>query len=159
MARVLRIGSSSNIFAAAAGGGTPPDIGKQYLDRLVKLIPSEVIGLYLAGKSIIQAKYDPKQPIDPAGQESSYWIGWTAACFLAVIFVRWWATRDPDPANPKPAQKGAIAIAAISFLCWIYTLGDLFGRVWTDLSSPVLGALLVLVWTFLVPFFYKGDDA
>jgi len=162
MAAVLRIGrkpvdaNGRLTMDAKKGEGPAPDIGKEYIDRLVKLIPSEVVGLYIAGKGVIQAKFDPAITPPPAG-EDWYWIGWTLVCFLAVILSRAWATRDPETGTPP--QWGAVAIAALSFVFWIYTLGDIFSRVTPHYWSPVIGTLTVMVWTFLVPFFYKGDEA
>jgi hypothetical protein len=53
-----------------------------------------------------------------------------------------------------------VAIAAASFVLWTYSMGDVFVRAslfgeW----QPLLGTLLILGWTFLVPLFYKGDPA
>ena len=94
MSAVLRIRKP------ARAGQTPADNpAKLYLDRLVKLIPAEVVGVYLAGKSLIQSKFEPDArpaaPTDLAkwleGQQP-YWLWWTIFCFVAVIVIRAWAT-------------------------------------------------------------------
>jgi len=164
MVAILRIGrkkpaADANLrdAAGAGSGGEQRDVRKEFIERLVKLIPSEVVALYLAGKGAIQSGFDPKVPLAADSGEANYWIGWSLFCLVAVILTRWWATRDKDAG--LPAQKGAVFIAAVSFLIWIYTLGDVFSRVLPDYWSPVFGTLAVLVWTFCVPFFYKGDDA
>jgi hypothetical protein len=145
MAAPLRIGSP-----AAAPPGVVPENAvapvaepvKDYIGRLVKLIPSEVIGLYLLGVGII-----------PADQKPAFAI-WAAVCFLLVILVRAYATSD-QASGLKP-QWIAVAISAISFVIWVYTLGGPFADY--GLYQPYIGSLAVLVWIFVVPFFYKGEE-
>ncbi|MCR5878992.1 hypothetical protein [Phenylobacterium sp. J367] len=144
---------------AEASGGPPPS---EYLERLVKLIPTEIIGLYLGGKAAIQTRYMdfhapkpdgtlvPPQQLGP--NEDVAWVGWTAICFFALLAVRSWATKSHD----RP-QWGAVLIAAVSFLIWVYSFGDVFHLVW-GIWDPLPATLLVLVWTFAVPIFYKGDE-
>jgi hypothetical protein len=127
---------------------------KGYLERLVKMIPSEVVGLYLAGRGAIQGAYPTTSP--PTTAEAPYWIAWTIFCLGAVIAVRAWATRIPG----KPPQWPAVVISTVSFGIWVYSMGDVFVR--TDLNSiwnALAGTLVVLAWTFVVPLVYKGDQA
>ncbi len=119
---------------------------KDYLGRLVKLIPAEVISLYLVGKGIIATGQGQPTPLP-------YWIGWTIFCLVAVLVVRLYGTAEPR--ENQPPQMVAVAIACISYLVWIYSMGDVFALLnWHD---PKLGSLAVLAWSFAVPYFYKGD--
>lgn len=127
-----------------------PQPAKDYLDRLIRLIPAEVVGLYLAGRAAIEAAYPQ---IDAAAGEGVIWLAWTLFCFASVFLVRAWATSDRS-AGVGP-QWGAVLIAAASFLVWVYSLGDGFSR-W-GLWSPLLASLMLLAWSFVVPFLYKGD--
>jgi hypothetical protein len=159
MGTILRIRSQrENAIAGDApigGGGTSPDTAKQYVERVVKLIPSEVVGAYLVGKAGIQAKFaDKADHSQDLISESTYWIGWAVFCFLAVILIRAWATSDRN----TPVEKPAVVIAAVSFLIWVYSLGDAFKfisvrdhSVWDSL----LAMLLVFAWTLLVPLIYR----
>ena len=114
---------------------------KTYMERLVKLIPSEVVGIYLIGFGII-----PKA-------ESIALVIWTLVCLGLVIIARAYATRDQ--ANNKPTQWLAVIISSMSFVIWVYTLGHAF--VPFNMWIPWIGSLIVLVWTFIIPYFYKGD--
>jgi hypothetical protein len=137
--------------APLGGSETPPDSAKQYIERIVKLIPSEVVGVYLVGKAGIQARFtDKADHSQDLFSETTYWVGWTVFCFLAVIAVRAWATSDQN----TPVEKPAVAIAAIS----IYSLGDVFKiiavrnhAIWDSL----LAMLLVFAWTLIVPLIYR----
>jgi hypothetical protein len=118
-----------------------PQAGFQdYLGRLIKLIPAEVISLYLVGKGIIE-------------KDQSWLLGWTIFCFLAVLVVRLYGTAEPK--ENKPPQLLAVAIACVSYLVWVYSMGDVFTLL--NLHSPKAGSLMVLGWSFVVPYFYKGD--
>jgi len=134
---------------------------KSYVERLVKLIPAEMVSVYLAGKSGIQAAFPPGSTAaaQPGSiSESVYWVGWTIFCFLLVIGIRAWATSDPVQ-QVKP-EWPAVAIAAASFLIWVYSMGDVFARpdvfgfghgVW----KPLLAMLIVIAWTVVVPQIYR----
>lgn len=127
------------------------ELAKDYLDRLIRLIPAEVVGLYLAGRAAIEAAYPQA---DAADGEGWIWLTWTLFCFAGVLLVRAWATSDRS--TGVGPQWGAVLIAATSFLVWVYSLGDGFSR-W-GLWSPLLASLMLLAWSFIVPFLYKGDE-
>lgn len=111
-----------------------------YLDRLLKMIPGEVIGLYLVGGGFI-----PKdQPVVLAL--------WAVVCLVGLILLRVYATTDQ--LDNKPPQGGPVAISAVAFVIWIYTLGGPFEAF--GLSVPYIGSLIVLAWTFFIPILYKG---
>lgn len=122
---------------------------KDYLGRLMKLIPTEVLSLYLFGRGIIVA--------GAMAQNLIYWIGWSVFCLIAVFIVRVLGTTDPQANNLKEQrpQMTAVLIACVSYLVWIYSMGDMFALL--NLYEPTLGALVVAGWSFLVPAFYKGD--
>jgi hypothetical protein len=112
-----------------------------YLDRLLKMIPAEVVSLYLVGSGII-----------PEAQTTTLTI-WAAVCLAGVFVVRIYGTADP--AENKPPDWTHIIISAIAFVVWVYSLGGGPFAAW-GLADPMIGSLLVLAWTFFVPMFYKG---
>jgi hypothetical protein len=114
---------------------------KFYLDRLLKMIPGEVVGLYLVGSGFIPDK------------ARAVVVVWAAVCLLGVIVVRIYGTADPK--QGKPPQWGAVLISSVAFVIWIYTIGGPFAAY--NLAVPYIGSLLVLAWTFFVPLFYKGS--
>lgn len=114
---------------------------RDYFERLVKMIPGEVIGLYIVGSGLI-----------PHGKAAVLAI-WTGVCLLAVIAVRVWGTTDVT--NQLGPQWPVVLISAISFLIWVYSIGGPFAAY--GLAEPYIASLLVLAWTFFVPIFYKGE--
>ena len=113
---------------------------KEYLDRLMRMIPAEVVGLYLIGSGLI-----------PIGHRLVLLI-WTAICLIGVVVIRAFGTTDRQ--KNLPPQWGAVFISAAAFIIWIYSFGGVFALY--DKHIPYIGSLLVLAWTFFVPIFYRG---
>lgn len=115
-----------------------------YTDRLVKLIPGEVVGIYLAGIGII-----------PSTAPRGVVAGWAFVCLGLVVLARAYATSDN--ARGVPPEWKAVIISAISFVVWTYTMPGPFQRF--GLAVPYIGSLLILVWTFVAPYIYVGECA
>jgi hypothetical protein len=113
-----------------------------YLDRLLKMIPAEVVSLYLVGSGFI-----------PEGQTIVLTI-WAVVCLVGVVAVRAYGTTDP--VENKPPDWVHVAISSVAFVIWVYSLGGPFEA--QGLAVPYIGSLLVLAWTFFVPIFYKGPS-
>ena len=126
----LRISTSAraSIVGGAAGPVDP------WLARLVKLVPAEVVAVYLAGRPLAQEHY--------AGT-------WPVACLVLVGIVRAWGTSDR-----RGPQWVSVAISAVSFVLWVYAMGGRFLTYNVDVNLAALG---VLVWTTLVPVFWRGE--
>ena len=115
----------------------PTDPGDMYMERLVKLVPSEVIGIFLAGKGYAEA-----------------WLGiWSVICLGLVLISRAWGTRGPG----KPIQWISVLVSFVSFAIWIYAIGANILNF--QLPDKGIAYIAVLVWTFAVPYFYKGDSS
>lgn len=115
---------------------------KFYLDRLLKLIPAEVVTLYMVGSGFI-----PKN-------EGVVLIIWTIICLFGVVLLRAYGTADRR--NNEPPDWIHVFLSSVAFVIWVYTLGGPFTVF--NLAIPWVGSLLVLAWTFFVPIFYKGPS-
>jgi hypothetical protein len=144
----LRLASHPNLQSLSRARDEPPS----YPEALLKLIPAEVVGLYLGGKNAIEAYFHDSSAAVRAAEEPVFWLGWTVICFVAVIAVRRWATSDKGAAVPP--EWPAVGLAAISFLVWVYSFGDVF-RVTFHIWHALVATLLVLVWTFASPQAYR----
>jgi hypothetical protein len=144
MAAPLRITRPPVVKAAVRKGGTAREKAtpiQSYMERLVKLIPAEVVGLYLVGQGII-----------PPNEKVAI-VVWSIVCLGLVVLVR--AKTTGDRANSISPQWGAIAVSTISFIIWVYTMPGPCQAF--HVAVPYLGSLAVLVWTFVVPFLYQGS--
>jgi uncharacterized membrane protein YhaH (DUF805 family) len=114
---------------------------KSYLDRLLKLIPAEVLSLYLVGVGVI-----PKDKIAAL-------IIWAVFCLIAVGVVKAYGTSDR--AHDIEADKVHVTLSMIAFVIWVYSMGGLFE--YFHLYEAYVGSLLILAFTFAVPYFYRGQ--
>jgi len=136
---LLEIRGKASVRKAAGGAGS--GTYNEYVDKLVKLIPAEVVGIYVAGLAQI-----PKD----LSNLSTVLLIWIFICFLLVIGTRIFYTKDPGIfANWK-----IVIISAISFVIWAYSLLGQFQNISYYVSW--IGALALLVWTFIAPKVY-GD--
>ena len=112
-----------------------------YLERLLKLIPAEVVSIYPVGRSLIAD--DMQQGL------------WATICLMICVVFRTRMTRGPDGRPQWPA----VAIAAVSFIIWVYVLGaHVVGFALPD-QYKVWPALMLLAWTTIVPAVYTGGSA
>ncbi|MGN8070962.1 hypothetical protein [Mucilaginibacter sp. 22184] len=113
---------------------------KDYLSRLLKLIPSEIIGLYMVVSGFI-----------PSDQKIGILI-WSIACFFLLIGSRYFGTKDEKA--EEPAQPVPIVLALVAFVVWVYWLGGPF-EVY-HIHVKWVGSALVAVVSFVSPWFFKG---
>jgi hypothetical protein len=125
----IRRGARGALAGRAAGPVDP------WLARLVKLVPAEIVAVYLAGRPLAADRFAEL---------------WPVVCLALVVIVRAWGSSDR-----RGPQWISVAIAAASFVLWVHATGGRFPG-WT-LAADVAG-LAVLVWTTLVPVFWRGDE-
>jgi hypothetical protein len=130
------------------------DDGKNYLERLLLLMPGEIVALYLAGRSSITGYFEVTPKATSNIPESVTWVVWTVVCLAIMVVFRRWGTSDKTR-SIRP-EWGAIVIAGISFLVWVYSCGDVF-KVSLEIWNPLVATLLVMVWTFVTPVFYNPN--
>jgi hypothetical protein len=120
-----------------------------YFERLVKLIPSEIVGLYLALYATITTAN---------GIEDKYANLIFFGSFILVFISRLFGTKVTGYNTLsyfKTAQWWSIGISAISFVIWVLAMGHkipFFGDV-----DQTLIKILVIFWTFIIPMVYKGE--
>jgi hypothetical protein len=129
--------TSANI--PLSGGDDMSGALEAYLERLLKLIPAEVVSIYPVGRSLI----------DNDGQQGL----WALICLAICVLFRARMTRGPDG---RP-QWVAISIAAISFMIWVYVLGSHVPGLTLPAGYRVWPALMLLVWTSVIPALYTGQ--
>jgi hypothetical protein len=134
------------ITAQGEEGAGKNELASQYAEKLLKLIPADVVALYQSVYGIVLEQTDT---LAKTTLRILPIIG-----FILVIFVRAWGTRN-DNGEWKSVQVGAVAIAAVSFVVWVISLGHPIIGV---MPLPQwLGSVLLIIWVFLVPYFYKAE--
>jgi hypothetical protein len=112
---------------------TPPARPDDYTDRLLKLVPAEVVALWVTVSGIIASA--SKVPA---------WLPWIVFALMLVL-TPFYLRRVA-----KVTKLRQVALSTIAFVVWIFSLGVVpFG----DLSwyMPLYGAILLPIYTFAVP--------
>ena len=142
----------TRIFPTVEGADATQSVNgenfRDYLDRLQKLIPSEIIGIYLFARNLSEHRLSA----DSRWFDNfvNNYLG--LICVLTLIPLRAWGTR----LYGKAPQWGAVGIAGISFALWVYLIGDsILGFVITDKRVIVFVAAL---WTLISAWLYKGEQ-
>ncbi len=141
-----------------------------YIQKLIKYIPAEIVAGYTALTGYLSVNTNTDIP---PHYKTYYMI---VLCILLVITPIWtyYAVLDNDqPAGPSqgtpPNKKQAwfhASIATISFTIWVYAIGNpLLKTILCDctntgcpdcgLYSPVLGSIILVLFTILTPLFER----
>jgi hypothetical protein len=128
------------IKSAADTPVPPPSQVNDYKDRLVKLIPSEIITAYVTLKALING----------AGEQGNRqlltWIVFGILVILNPVYL-YYVT------NVKKA--GQIVFSSFAFVLWVMVIGGTFTTV-LGYSAEYLGSIMLVIYTLLIPFVYKG---
>lgn len=117
----------------AMGAGRDLDT---YFDRVVKYIPADIVGAWVAVTGLIAAATDvPTATI--------LWI----AFISGVVLTPLWMWRQTSVSGQPPAIT-QIVIATIAFIVWVFALGGPFATL--VFYNPLYGSLLLVFYTLIV---------
>lgn len=110
-----------------------------YLAKVVKYIPAEIVAAYVAASGVIESA---KATIPFRS------IQWIVAAVLFVLAPAYILRFTSHPNLPPPIYQAAAS--AVAFACWVFALSDgpftTFG--W---YAPLYGTLVLILFTILVP--------
>jgi hypothetical protein len=107
---------------------------QEFLGKLLKLIPSEIIAAYLAVQGLI-----------PAGSKK-WGLTIVSLVFLIItpLYLRF---------VQKVERVTQIVISSLSFIVWLYCLGGPF--VSFNLYIGWIASVVLLIWTIFIPRFFN----
>jgi multidrug transporter EmrE-like cation transporter len=111
-----------------------------YIERLLKLIPTEVVSIYPVGRALLGNKQDGI---------------WAIICLVVCIVFRCRLTRGSD----GEPQWDAVGISAVSFIIWVYVLGSHLPGLPLSADYRVWPALAMIVWTTMTPTLFMARSA
>ena len=111
-----------------------------YSDKLVKFIPTEIVGAYLMLAGFLG--FGPGATPDASAKVDDVLIQVVFFFFLALVPVYMWVVSSVR-------HILQIVVATISFGVWVYSLGGPF-EVW-HLSNPTIASVVLVLWTFVPP--------
>lgn len=129
-----------------ASGGTPPtyNLADDWLERIVKTLPTESITIWLLFETILKIS---------SNDYFNFKIGLFSLLLLATIASAWYSTKEPPATNQieKLGRWLQISNMVLLFPVWVYCIGSLFDIIgWYD---PVTAAVLLVLFTFVGPAF------
>jgi hypothetical protein len=130
MAREIKSYTDANVL---------PSEANNYKDRLLKLIPSEIIAAYITLHGLIMG-------IESTHKQDLLWIV-IGLLFIITPFYLYKVS--------MVTKKGQIIITSFGFLVWVFTTNPPVEKIW-DLPTIFLGSLVFTLCTMFIPIFYKG---
>jgi hypothetical protein len=117
---------------AITGEARPAD---SYFDRVVKYVPSDVVGAWVAVTTLLKSAHGIRQDV-------VLWI-----CFaVGVVVTAVWTWRQTQ-AEGQTALVIQVIVSTLAFIVWVFALGDPFARL--SFYNPVFGSLALIGFTLV----------
>jgi hypothetical protein len=117
-----------------------------YVSKIIKLIPADIISVYLAVFNIVKSN---SQNAD--GNSTLQWIVFGLILVITPFYLK------------KVAQINTskqIMFCTISFIVWVFSLGGpLDGVDIGGYTAQFLGAVFLPIYTLLIPLLYQQTDS
>jgi hypothetical protein len=113
-----------------------------YQDKLVKLVPTEIIGAYLFISTGILG-LSPAAPSIPQDAETKVWI--LVVSIALLILTPLYLLKLNGVTNVMQ-----VLVTTVSFLVWVYSLGGPF-VVWEWGYSPKIAGSVLVLWSLTTP--------
>ena len=114
---------------------TPVPIPDNYISRLFKYIPSEIVAIYLSIDTIFKSTN-----ITQCILHTLSWIVFLVLLILTPFYL-WRVT--------KVTKTTQLVISTLSFVVWVFALSGPFA--FLSWYQPVYGSVLLILFTFLIP--------
>ena len=116
-----------------------------YMSRVLKHIPSEVVMAYIAIDGVLQSCYNPNLW---AERQMLIKVSWIIAATLMVLTPLWlWRVG-------RVRHFPQLFVSTISVPIWLFALGGPF--VFLDWYRPALGANVLPLYTLIVPIISRS---
>jgi hypothetical protein len=116
-----------------------------YMSRVLKHIPSEIVMAYIAIDGVLRTSYNPNVRADRLMLEKLLWI--TVAA-LTVITPLWlWRVM-------RVRRLAQLFVSTLSVVVWFFALGGPFAML--DWYEPALGAVALPLYTLIVPIISRS---
>jgi len=113
-----------------------------YLNKLIKLVPTEIIGVYLTVFNLIKAQQ--------GNPENNYQLQWIVFIILALI-TPFYLKRVA-----QISSWSQIVLCFLSFCIWVFTIGGpMDGKMIVGFTPQFLGAIILPIYTLVIPMVYK----
>ena len=118
-----------------------------YLDKAVKLVPTEIVGAYLVLVGVVGGSVSTTSA--PTDQLTKILV----CVIFGVLLV---AVPLYQIFISKVTNKVQIVITTIAFVLWVYNLGGPFSVL--GIYEPKIAAALLTLWSFVVPLIVRPSE-
>lgn len=117
-----------------------------YQDKLLKLIPTEIVGAYMFLSGVVSG--GPESAANTGSKIDDYLL--YIVFFALFAFTPLYLWRVSGVTN-----IAQIIVTSISYLVWVYTLGGPFS-IW-GIYSPAAGSVFLVLWTLAMPLLVPSN--
>lgn len=114
--------------------------GDNYLSRVLKHIPSEIVMAYVAIDGVLRTTYNPNVPHDRQILLKLLWIVFGALTVLTPLWL--WRVM-------RVRRLEQLFVSTLSVPVWLFALGGPFAL--QDWYQPAFGAIVLPLYTLFVP--------
>jgi hypothetical protein len=129
-----------------------------FQDKVVKLIPTEIVGAYMVLNGIIGLPASPAAgsvralSASPVSEETLKIYLIQAVFAILLVLTPFYLAKVAMVTNRRQ-----LAATTMSFVIWAYTLGGPF-VVW-GLYYPIVASVLLVIWSLFVPMFVPAAES
>lgn len=116
-----------------------------YLSRVLKHIPSEIVMAYIAIEGVLRSSYNPNVW---AERQTLLKLLWAVTAVLTILTPFWlWRVM-------RVRRRTQIFISTLSVPVWLFALGGPFALL--DWYEPAFGAIVLPLYTLIVPIISRS---
>ncbi|MEO5563049.1 MAG: hypothetical protein ABIR18_06425 [Chitinophagaceae bacterium] len=143
MGRNINTASSTSKAALEGKETAQPETQDNYAAQIVKLIPAEIVGVYLGLQNLVSSLVEPTRYVTQF------------IFFIIILAITPFYLKTVGGITDKRQRM----IAIISYCIWSISLGGPFAYILTKYNSPIsaqiIGGALIMIYTLVVPILYK----
>ena len=129
--------------AARVEADAPAAAPDDYLSRLVKYVPSEVVAAYLALVALV-----PKPTPPELDSSAELWLYFVFGLIATPIYLTLTIRR-----GGQPVYRRQLVLSTIAFVIWAVAMGRPFADTSVVSALPRLPSALLIIATFIFPLF------
>jgi len=119
--------------------------GDNYLSRVLKHIPSEIVMAYVSIEGVLKSSYNIRVPQQREILTTLLWIVLIALTLLTPLWL--WRVM-------RVRRLSQLFISTLSVPVWLFALGGPFAL--QDWYQPAFGAIILPLYTLVVPIITKS---
>jgi len=116
-----------------------------YMSRVLKHIPSEIVMAYIAIDGVMRTSYNPNVWSERRTLQTLLWITLATLTVLTPLWL-WRVMRVRRPSQ--------LFISTLSVIIWLFALGGPFALL--DWYEPAFGAIVLPLYTLIVPIISRS---